>query len=326
FPTNSKNHKKNCTIDDFIDMCVVDLDLLVATQNYYYSLAKQEYDQKPDTGIKYMFKEGKWEQVEYLRKFRRRDSNSMTWVQFNLSKIFYDEKDIWKNHKELQEEITYKKIDLKLEIEEIESSYSKGEQTSYSEKNTVDDLLFEFGVMVKLQNGMLIQQIDIEKIKNGLVSFFTTFTNLSETFRKYGLIISYSKEKHMHAQNAIGIFSSQFNAIGVSSIGNFDRTLSHELGHLIDYLIGDSLKRNYASDDKNHICGQIAILFRKNTIKRQTSEYKNRSKECFARAIEQFFCIRNDINISEKETHYCHTEKFNERIFPLVLELIKTMQ
>jgi len=321
FPTNSKNTSKYCTLSDFIDFCIVDLDILVVTQNYYYSIAKKEYDKKPKIGVKYMYIDGKFTDVEYIRKFRKRGSNGMTWVQYNLSKLFYIEKEIWTKHRELQEDTTFKKIDIKLAAEELESVYSKGEQTSYGLNNSVNDLVLKFGVKVKLQNGKPIGEVEVGKIKNFLMSFFASYKNLSAIFRDYGLIISYSKEKHMHAQNALGIFSSQFKAIGVSDIKDFDRNFSHELGHLIDYLLGEKIKRNYASDDRNHVCGQIAALFRKNMIKRQTSEYKNRSKECFARAIEQFYSTRNNIHIKEAESHFCNPVKFEELIVPLVLKL-----
>jgi hypothetical protein len=325
FPTNADNTNKKSQIADYKGYCVTDLDIFIATQNYYYNIAKIEYDNAPEFGKKYRYVEGNLILEEYKIALRKRGSNTMSWVQYNLNKAIYDEKTMWQVHGELQDEIKYKQSDFKLQCEESENPFTKGEFTSYG-KNNLSEVLFEkYGVHIKLQDGSKIQLEESIVIEKGLSAFFNSVKDLSALFKEFDMIISYSKEKHMHARSAIGIFYPYFRAIGVSNIGNFNRTLSHEIGHFIDYRIGDMNKRNYSSDDKNHISGQIAYVFRKNMRKRQSSEYRNRTKECFARAIEQFFCIKNAIYISEKETDYCEQNVFLDKVEPLIVRLIETI-
>jgi hypothetical protein len=80
--------------------------------------------------------------------------------------------------------------------------------------------------------------------------------------------------------------------------------------------------RYYLSDNKKSLPGQIAYLFRLNMKKRQSSEYQNRTKECFARAFEQYYAIKNKIDIENPKGNYCYNEVFESIISPLIEEFI----
>ena len=216
-----------------------------------------------------------------------------------------------------------KTLDFKLQKEESDNRYTKGEFTSFGQVNTEDDLLLNFGVKVKLQNGSKMEGKDIEMIRQGLLSFFETFKDISNQLREHDILISYSKMKRMHASRASGVFSPYYKAIGVSDMKDVNRVLAHELGHFMDYILGVRVKRFYASDDRNSLAGKIADTFRRKMRRWQASEYKNRTKECFARAIEQYYCSINKIEIGEMETEYCRSNEFDIHISPLIRECIK---
>jgi hypothetical protein len=307
FPLSAKATGKSSTIDDYSDFCIVNLDLLVTIQNYYYYQAKVANDrdlhnQKRRTQI------------------RKGGSNSMSWVQYNLATLIHGSEKRWVFHRELQEEIKYKVNDIKFQTEELENVFSIGEQTSYGDDKLNDKLFKRFGVRVKLQNGGIIQESHIQVIERSLSKFHKTFGRITNICSDFTLKISYSRDTHMHARNAVGLFAQYFNVVGISDKGNIEQTLAHEMGHFLDFYLGDPVYRFYLSDDKDSLCGQIAKLFRKHMVTKQTSNYQNRTKECFARAIEQYYSITNRIEVENSQGNYCSTQVFNEHLMPLILE------
>jgi hypothetical protein len=307
FPASARSTGKSSTVNDYSDFCIVNLDLLVTIQNYYYHQAKvanarDSHNQTRRTQI------------------RKRGSNAMSWVQYHLYTSIYGKEERWVFHRELQEEIKYKANDIKFQTEELENVFSIGEQTSYGDDKLNDKLLKKYGVKVKLQNGGVIQENHIKVIERSLSTFHKTFGRITNICSDFSLKISYARDTHMHARNAVGLFAQDFSVVGISEMGNVERILAHELGHFLDFYLGDPVYRYYLSDDKNSVCGKIANLFRKNMVSKQSSEYQNRTKECFARAIEQYYSIVNKIEVNNSKGNYCTTKAFNEHVMPLILE------
>lgn len=68
--------------------------------------------------------------------------------------------------------------------------------------------------------------------------------------------------------------------------------------------------------------GIIALIYRNNLNKSLTCEYLNRTKECFARAIEQYYAIKNSIIVNNKKGSYVEEYVFNQKITPLIENLL----
>lgn len=218
----------------------------------------------------------------------------------------------------------FNEIKQKSEPEKL-SSYQKGRNTSFGHVNLSNDLFAKYGVKTKRQNGKDISTEDTDLIESTLKNYFNTIIDLSDHFRNDGIVISYSGDKHMYARRAVGLFSKKDKLIGISNIGNINRTLAHEIGHYIDFLLGDKSNLIFATEDETSLAFEIAKKFKKNMIKRQTSSYKKRICECFARAIEQHYCITSGIQISSDDTHFCETNVFNLKVKPLIEQLFKTI-
>lgn len=205
------------------------------------------------------------------------------------------------------------------------SSYQKGKNTSFGHVNLSHDSFDQYGVKTKRQNGKDISIEDTNLLESTLKNCFEKLIDLSEHFRNDGIVISYSGNKHMYARRAMGLFSKKHKLIGISNIGNINRTLAHEIGHYIDFLLGDKSNLIFATEDETSLAYNIAITFKKNMIKRQTSDYKKRICECFARAIEQYYCLNSSIQINSDDTHFCETNVFNLKVKPLIEQLFKTI-
>ena len=247
---------------------------------------------------------------------------SMLYEQSYLSEYLIGKKAMWMVYEKTQEDIKYKNIDINIQKEELQTTYTKGEETSYGRAKTNDSLINKYGVFTKRQNGSVIQSDDISTIENAVSSFFDTVINLKKEFLHKNLLVSYSKNTHMHGSNATGLWYPSFNAIGVSDIGNLQSTLAHEIGHFIDNYLGDIKKRHYMSDDNSSTAGKIAHTFRKNMRAKQKSKYLNRTTECFARAIEQYYCIKNNINSLDNSNYYCDNSIFTNQISPMIEKLL----
>lgn len=239
-------------------------------------------------------------------------------------------------YKEVRDQIQWRKIDLRLQREENDTSYEKGYQTSYGDVNTKDDLLHSHGVKIKLQNGKDVKEIHTEQIKEHLEKVYGSFGDRSNIAKEVGLKISHSGDKMMFARNALGIYSPSMKAIGVSdnkTHGKFGLTLAHEFAHFIDNYVGNKNGRHYASDNLNSTAGKIARQFREHMNEKSDSDYFNRTCECFARAFEQYHAIKTDgegaiksqkdlVPYSERAEHVSN-EKFNKHVRPLIEEFLK---
>ena len=100
----------------------------------------------------------------------------------------------------------------------------------------------------------------------------------------------------MFASKAIGMWVPRFKTIGVSSkfgMEQFNSTFSHEVGHFIDYLVGQLTGKRYETDDYESKAGIIAFTFRNhmNKDKSEQSDYINCTKECFARSMQMYYGV-----------------------------------
>ncbi len=295
---------------------LVNLDVLVLAQNYYFEKMKRDINNSDSliykSHVSYFYKRGQ-------HKIRRLSSNKMSGDQMELAELVYGNRDlVWEQHSELLKEMSYKAIDLKHHYKDHQSSYNKGEETSFGIKNINNSLCNALGVGIKLQNGGVISDSDISLLKNGILSFYETVFNLKEWAKEFHLNISFSKEKKMYARDAIGVFIPSYKTIGVSVVGNLNQTLAHEFAHFIDHWIGRKQNRYFSSDDSSSEIGAIAKLYRASLSKSLTSDYLNRTTECFARAIEQYYAIKNNIIIDNKKGCYLEESLFRKRIIPLI--------
>lgn len=228
---------------------------------------------------------------------------------------------------EASKDMKQKLSDMNIQIEENYSAYAKGQETAYGNKGTRKDLLDEYGVLVKRQNGDAINKKEIDEIRTALDAVYGVYGNRASMAKGFGLKVSHSGKVLMHARNASGIYFPSHRAIGVTMRNGemgFGFTLAHEWAHFMDNYLGSKGARHfYASDDWSSLPGQIARTFRSNMASPQKSDYQNRTCECFARALEQFFATKKG---NQAEYHAAWNVKgnhprqsvFEERVLPLV--------
>jgi hypothetical protein len=257
---------------------------------------------------------------------------SMTRTQANLFKQNnMGKREMWDAWWEIRENLEQKMTDMSCQYDELESSYTKGAETSYGDKNTDAALLDEFGILVKRQNGDAINREETGEIRDAFNRIKPVFGNLASICSEYGLKVSHSGTKHMHARKYIGIFFDAYRAIGVKfgDTANNHLVLAHELSHFLDSQAGKETAHFFSSDKPGSIENSIAALFRKEMNQRtdttKNSKYLQRTCECFARAMEQFAAFA----VSPVQYHYyCGNEAyapdnpFREKILPLIEGLI----
>lgn len=314
---------KNVTIEDS-NFAVMSLDLLTATTKYYQSRAKETNKRSY---------EALGRKVKRLSALSENRANYSHMDLFNDMNPFMDKREVnklfWKEKRELFADIKQKGVDMELQLEDLENSYSKGQETSYGNSGVKDDLLKEYGVRVKRQNGDEIKPEEINQIKEGLSSVYSVFGNRKEMAEKWGLKISHSGEKMMHARKALGLFFPHYNAIGVS-FGSKELSggfiLAHEFGHFMDYWVGKKNGSHYGSDKQGSLENQIAKTFKKSCNKLSDSAYWGRTCENFARSMEQYHAYKTDSNGYlgyTKDNNYASKEKFETLIVPLVEKFLQ---
>ena len=234
-------------------------------------------------------------------------NNKMLRSQKHMIQLYYastnngkmpNDKEIWSIYKDLRKDFTQKSIDAQIQLEDLDGAFTKGRETSFGDKNTKDNLLNDYGVKIKRQNGDEIKESEISQIKGALDVVSVLFGNNKQMNKDFGLKISHSGNVNMHAMKAIGVFFPYYNAIGVSSKygeNKFQFTFGHEYSHFMDYWIGKKTGHNFASDKWGSTANKIASTFRKNMngVKagNKMSSYILNTKECFARSFEQYVAI-----------------------------------
>jgi hypothetical protein len=70
--------------------------------------------------------------------------------------------------------------------------------------------------------------------------------------------------------------------------------MSHEIAHFIDNKLGIKNGKRWETDNYESTAGIIAFTFRNsmNKPKNEQSDYTNATKECFARAMQQYFVMQ----------------------------------
>jgi len=175
------------------------------------------------------------------------------------------------------------------------------------------------------------------------VSVQKIFGNLKPNFEKFNMKFSHTGTRYVFASKAIGVYISQMGTIAVSDKfgdNEFKMTTAHEIGHFIDNKIGELNGKRWATDDYEGIAGQIAFTFRDNMNKpkSQQTEYINATKECFARALEQFYGVETFGDEAGVTWSYSPMDKFRpffiaddfvnkeayyEKLRPLIMEFFQ---
>jgi hypothetical protein len=261
--------------------------------------------------------------------------NKMNLVQMDaFKKNNLSPKEFWNRYYGFREQLRQKLSDMLCQREDYESSYSKGQCTSYGAANTSDRLLDEYGVLVKRQNGNAITDGEIRQVKAALEKFYALMGNFSPLARDYRLKISHAGEKKIFASRFSGIFTPFHHAIGVSFKNQESAPiiLAHELAHFLDSRAGDPTGHFYASDDASSPEYAVAITFRSLMNKNQEiidSKYYNRTCECFARAIEQYTALHAIPEYFKRLSltpAYMSQENFTKDIIPLIGRYVMTRQ
>ncbi|TGL58623.1 hypothetical protein [Leptospira jelokensis] len=234
-------------------------------------------------------------------------------------------RELWSLHRKIDEVLGYVATDYELRFKDriTDGTYQKGEETSYGDSGTVNDLYDSLGVKVKMQNGSQVDKSSLKEVESGLKEVFQVFGDRSSMAKNFGLKISHSGKKMQHARKALGIYFPSFKAIGVNFIGHEESpnlTLAHEFAHFMDNYIGVREKKSFfASESGTGIESEIANVFRDGMARDfKAKAYWSRSCECFARALECYFnkktnkphIYRNGANPEEKY--------FEEKVAPLV--------
>lgn len=250
----------------------------------------------------------------------------------------------------LLENIKGKRLDMNYQKQDYIDSYSKAVETAYGDSKTFNNLYNDFGVKIKKQNGTNFSKPEIEKLSETLKKVYAHYGNLSELAGEYGLKISYADNCMQFARKNIGLFTPFHNAIGISFFNEAkqltvaginhlpDVTLAHEVAHWLDSQKGKGSHNFFASDKYGTLENQIATKFKEEIKLREKSnksatrigkadeihlgEYWHRTCECFARAMEQYYALKQGIDLSE-EIAYARKDNFEEDFIPLIEELME---
>lgn len=242
---------------------------------------------------------------------------------------------IFKMYGECINDVKQKILDIEYQELDNESSYIKGVETSYGDSSLNEELLDSHGIIIKRQNGDIINSKEIKEIQYAIDKVHSIYGDLSDTTKEFGLKISHSGKKRMHASKFVGKFIPSYKAIGISfdnDIKNSSLTAIHEYTHFLDHLQGKEKNAWFASDIQGSIENQIAVKFR-NNMNKTKGDYWSRTCECFARAMEEYadIIITKEMHGSITEEHLTFynnlqgsvpIEKFQTEIEPLVLTLI----
>lgn len=245
----------------------------------------------------------------------------------------------WEDFREMMD---YKIKDIQFQREEMSENYKTAIETSFGESNTENYLYADYGVLVKRQNGDKINSQEVGQIEDGLIKINSIFGNLKEEFIKNNIKISHTGKRLVFAQKAVGCYIPSMGTIAVSEkYGDiqFNSTFAHELAHFLDHELGKKNGRRWETDNFESTAGIIAFTFRNNMNKPKQlqNDYINATKECFARAMQQYFVMKNygdDVEIIfgygnfsvpeviANQEIFVNKVKFNEKIKPLIEQFL----
>lgn len=213
-----------------------------------------------------------------------------------MPKPRFANQEVWYYWERFRNMMKWKIKDIRVQREDLSNSYLQAMETSFGDSNTNDALKEKFGIFVKRQNGSKINEIEINQIEVAWQQVQTVFGNLKTNAENVNMKISHTGEKFVFASKSIGMYVDIMNTIAVSNkygADEFKNTLAHEVAHWIDNTIGKQQGVRYATDNYESTAGKIAFEFRGGLNKDVDSDYINATKECFARAFEQYFAIIN---------------------------------
>lgn len=205
--------------------------------------------------------------------------------------------EVWAYWEAFREMMDFKIKDIRIQREDISDTYKKALETSFGESNVSDILKDRYGILVKRQNGDVINPLEVTQISSAWEKVQSVYGNLKPNALKYNLKVSHAGKKLIFAMKAIGVYIPQMGTIGVSEkYGDkqFESTMSHEVAHFIDNFIGELNGKRWSTDDYEGKAGVLAFTFRNNMNKpkSQQTDYINATKECFARAMQQYFAYK----------------------------------
>lgn len=238
----------------------------------------------------------------------------------------------WYQFRDMME---FKIKDIRVQRMELSDIRKEAIETSFGLRNTDPVLQPEYGILVKRQNGEKINATDIEQIRQAWVDVNKVYGSLKDLALKNTLKISHTGKTLIFASKAMGVLVPSMGTIAVSDkYGDqmFKMVMAHEVGHFIDNEIGKLNSKRWATDDYESKAGIIAFTFRNNMNKpkQEQTDYINSTKECFARAMEQYFGFAKygddvEMHYAQDKTIYYSTsdaylnkEKFNTLVKPLI--------
>jgi len=313
-------------------------EVLSATLDYYTKKRKLKTKEEQQETIKRYMEVG-YDEIKAKKLSRTTtksilpSTKSITYGQLSILELNItnarDRSVNWAAWKEQAENFEIKSNDMSILTELEDNSYFKGKETSYGDSNLNDSLYKSLGVKVKRQNGDDINKDEITQIKDSLENVYDIFGTKKETSENFGLKISHSGDKKMHARKSVGLYIPSMHAIGVSAITGaegFGFTLAHEVAHFMDNQTGEKETGNrgrYSSHVTGTEANIIATTFRKNMSTPQTSKYQKASHECFARSMEQYFAIKKGYEKDYQanwnaDGNHPNAEVFKEKIMPLI--------
>ena len=302
----------------------IEKELLTLLHDYYIKLAKQELKVSEDKrAISYQSKGYKI----HRRRLSVISSKKWSYEQANLVSKFYPFADRRQKSEIFDTDFNELKIclnDIDLNTIDIDSSYSKGEETSYGDTNLNFDLVKTHSVRVKRQDGSEIQPEQVNEIKKDLDLLFKTFGDLRPLFKSFNLKISHADNMHMFCRKSIGLFNPHFHCISINNTMT-SRVLAHETAHFLDYVTGQKENRRYLSEKSGTLHHEIAVKFRDNMKVAQKQGYLTRTTECFARAFEMFFSLENKV-FNNFDGTFPRIEFFDKTIKPLIKKFINKLK
>ncbi len=240
---------------------------------------------------------------------------------------------------EFRDMMRWKINDIRVQREIDNENYKTAVETSFGESNTNDALFAEWGILVKRQNGDAINAMEIDTIQKawGLVN--GTFGDVIGFARKVGLKISHTGKKLVFSSKAVGMYIPKMKTVSVSEKygeQQFGNIMAHETAHFIDHMLGSEEGKRYFTDNYESLAGKIAFQQRKSMNVPTESDYLNATKECFARALEQYYAISvhgegaeliassetSRIRTYFNEDAYLNKEKF-EALRPMIVEFLE---
>ena len=237
------------------------------------------------------------------------------------------------------EMMKWKLKDIKI-AREAESEIRKiALETSFGESNTNLELKEKYGILVKRQNGSQIQPTEINQIKESWIKVQSLFGGISTMALSDNLKISHTAERYVYASKAAGMYIPKMKTIAVSNkygAEKFQCIMAHEIAHYIDNKIGEQKGMRYSTDNYEGTAGIIASKYRKLLNEASDSDYINATKECFARAMEQYFAVETfGENVSYYESKqvgeilyfnaesYINKKNYDETIKPLIQQFLE---